>query len=328
MAEIVLGIGTSHSPMLNTNPEIWPEHVKRDVRNGALWAWDGKSHTYDEMVEMTDPSIANELTAEAWKAKHDANQHGIAELGRILTEVNPDVIVAGGDDQKELFHDDNMPTYLVYWGDTIWNKSRDFSDRTPPDIKLAAWGNHFDEPREFSAQSDLGLHIIETAMQNKFDVSHSRMMPNDQGEGHAFGFVRRRLLDGKQIPIVPIVQNTFYPPNQPLPSRCFEFGESIREAIESWDSNARVAVLASGGLSHFVVDENLDRGVIKALEDHDHEHLKTLNTDLLNAGNSEIRNWITVAGMVQDKSMKLVEYVPCYRSPASTGGGWAFAYWD
>ena len=46
MAEIVLGIGTSHSPMLNTNPEIWPEHVKRDVRNGALWAWDGKTHTY------------------------------------------------------------------------------------------------------------------------------------------------------------------------------------------------------------------------------------------------------------------------------------------
>jgi len=72
----------------------------------------------------------------------------------------------------------------------------------------------------------------------------------------------------------------------------------------------------------------LDRGVIKALQDKDYEHLKTLDTDLLNAGNSEIRNWITASAMLQDKDMKLVEYVPCYRSPASTGGGWAFAYWD
>ena len=327
MAEIVLGIGTSHSPMLNTTPEIWPEHAKRDERNAALWAWDGKSHTYDEMVEMTDSSIAQELTAEVWKAKHEANQRGIAKLGEILTEVNPDVIVAVGDDQKELFNDDNMPAMLVYWGETIWNKNRDH-DRMPSDIALAAWGNEFDEEREFPAQSDLGLHIIKTAVADQFDVAHSKVLPNGKGEGHAFGFVRRRLLDGKKIPIVPIVQNTFYPPNQPLPDRCFQFGESVRRAIDSWDSEAKVCVVASGGLSHFVVDENLDRGVIKAFQEKDHEHLRTLPTELLNAGNSEIRNWITASAMLQDKDMKLVDYVPCYRSLGSTGGGWAFAYWD
>ncbi len=327
MADIVLGIATSHSPMLNTNPEIWPQHVARDLKNGSLWAWDGKPHTYEEMVAMTDPKIEAELTADAWKTKHEANQRGIAELSRILAEVNPDVIVAVGDDQKELFHDDNMPGFLVYWGDTIWNKNKDHS-RMPPDIALAAWGNEFDEEREFPSQGDLGLHIIKTAVGDKFDVAHSKVLPNDKGEGHAFGFVRRRLLDGKPTPIVPIVQNTFYEPNQPLPERCFEFGASVRGAIDSWDSDLKVCVLASGGLSHFVVDENLDRGVIKALGEKDHEHLKTLPTELLNAGNSEIRNWITMSAMVQDKDMKLVEYVPCYRSPASTGGGWAFAYWD
>ena len=89
-----------------------------------------------------------------------------------------------------------------------------------------------------------------------------------------------------------------------------------------------MGVLATGGLSHFVIDENLDRGVIKALEEKDHEHLPTLPTELLNAGNSEIRNWITTAAMVQDKDMKLIDYVPCYRSEASTGCAMAFAYWD
>jgi len=327
MAEIVLGIGTSHSPMLNTTPEIWPEHVERDTRNAALWAWDGKSHTYDEMVEMTDSSIEKELTPEVWRERHEASQAAIKKLGEIIADVNPDVIVAVGDDQKELFHDDNMPAMLVYWGDTIWNRHKDTS-RTPPDIVKAAWGNGFDDEREFPAQSDLALHIIRTAVNDEFDIAHSKILPDGKGEGHAFGFVRRRILNGSKIPIVPIVQNTFYPPNQPLPNRCFNFGQSVRKAIDTWESDARVCVLASGGLSHFIVDENLDRGVLKALAEKDTEHLRTLPPELLNAGNSEIRNWITVAGMVQDKDMKLVDYVPCYRSRASTGCAMAFAYWD
>ena len=327
MAQIVLGIGTSHSPMLSTGAELWTEHAKRDLANTQLWAWDGKPHTYDEMVEMTDPSIEKELTMDVWRERHNATEAAIAKVGEIIADVNPDVIVAVGDDQHELFHEDNMPALLVYWGETVWNKPRD-RGRMPPSIAMAAWSNEFDEDREFPAQADLGLHIIKTAIGNEFDVAHSQALPNARGEGHAFGFVRRRLLNGSPIPMVPILQNTYYPPNQPLPNRCFNFGQTIREAIESWESDARVCVLASGGLTHFVVDENLDRAIIRAFEEKDAEYLRTIPPELLNSGNSEIRNWITVAGMLQDKDMKLVDYVPCYRSSASTGCAMAFAYWD
>ncbi len=68
--------------------------------------------------------------------------------------------------------------------------------------------------------------------------------------------------------------------------------------------------------------------MLKALQDKDAAHLTTLPVELLNSGTSEIRNWITVAAMVEDKDMTLVDYVPCYRSPASTGCAMAFAYWD
>ena len=57
---------------------------------------------------------------------------------------------------------------------------------------------------------------------------------------------------------MPIMVNTYYPPNQPTPKRCFDMGRAIRGAIESWPTKARVGILASGGLSHFVVDEELD----------------------------------------------------------------------
>ena len=325
MAEIVLGIGTSHSPMLNTTPEIWPQHAARDEQNKSLW-WNRKSHTYAELAETAGPTLKDALAAEVWQAKHEANQAAIAKLAEVLTEVNPDVIVAVGDDQQELFHEDNMPAMLVYWGETVWNRVHS-GEHMPPDVALGQWGNGFDDDREFPAQADLGLHIIQTALQEHFDVSHSRDWKR-HGEGHAFGFVHRRLLNGRPTPIVPIVLNTFYPPNQPLPVRCFNFGESVRRAIQSWDSDARVCVLASGGLSHFVVDEDLDRGVLAALEQRDHAHLKGLDPALLNAGNSEIRNWIAVSAMAQDLQFKLVGYTPCYRTLAGTGGGWAFGYWD
>ena len=328
MAKIVLGVGTSHSPMLSTPPEQWPEHVKRDLANTKLWAWDGKTHTYEEMVEMSPSSIAAELTMDVWREKDAANQAAIAKLGDVIADAAPDVLVIVGDDQHELIHDDNMPSLLVYWGEKLLNKPRDRT-RMPPSIALAAWGNEFDGEVELDGQASLGLHIIESVMAEEFDVAHSKELPDGRGEGHAFGFVHRRVLDGKRIPpTVPILQNTYYPPTQPLPKRCYAFGNALRRAIESWESDARVAVLASGGLSHFVIDEKLDRGVLKALQEKDADHLRTLPVELLNSGNSEIRNWITVAGMVEDKDMTLVDYVPCYRSPASTGCAMAFAYWE
>jgi 3-O-methylgallate 3,4-dioxygenase len=89
-----------------------------------------------------------------------------------------------------------------------------------------------------------------------------------------------------------------------------------------------VGVLASGGLSHFVVDEALDRRVLDLLAKKDVAGLTTLPVSQLEAGNSEIRNWIAAAGAVEHLEMKLVDYQPCYRSEAGTGIGTAFAVWQ
>jgi 3-O-methylgallate 3,4-dioxygenase len=48
----------------------------------------------------------------------------------------------------------------------------------------------------------------------------------------------------------------------------------------------------------------------------------------LNSGTSEIRNWIATAGAVEHLDMKLIDYVPCYRSPAGTGCAMGFAEWS
>ena len=76
-------------------------------------------------------------------------------------------------------------------------------------------------------------------------------------------------MNGTTIPTVPIMLNTYYPPNQPTPKRCYALGQALRQAIESWLSAKRVAVIASGGLSHFVIDEELDHQIITAMQNKD-----------------------------------------------------------
>jgi hypothetical protein len=89
-------------------------------------------------------------------------------------------------------------------------------------------------------------------------------------------------------------------------------------------------VVASGGLSHFVVDEELDRRFLTALVDDDAAHLRVLPADLLRSGTSEMRNWIVVGAAVAGSGLRarVLDYLPCYRSEAGTGCGMGFVAWQ
>jgi aromatic ring-opening dioxygenase catalytic subunit (LigB family) len=139
--------------------------------------------------------------------------------------------------------------------------------------------------------------------------------------------VHRRLLAAHVVPVVPVVVNTYYPPNQPRPARCYQLGRALRAAIESFPANQRIGILASGGLSHFTIDEDLDRLVLRACREGDQAALAALPVNKLNSGSSEIRNWIVVAGAAEALHTAWQEYEPLYRSPAGTGCGMAFACW-
>lgn len=89
-------------------------------------------------------------------------------------------------------------------------------------------------------------------------------------------------------------------------------------------------MVGSGGLSHFVIDEDLDRAFIKALIDKDREFMVSLEDDQLRSGTSELRNWVVVGGATADTPLtaQVVDYLPCYRSAAGTGCAMAFMAWQ
>jgi 3-O-methylgallate 3,4-dioxygenase len=132
------------------------------------------------------------------------------------------------------------------------------------------------------------------------------------------------------IPSVPIFINTFYPPNQPPASRCAALGSALRRGIESWPSDLRVAVLASGGLTHFVINEEVDRQILDAIRTGDLTEVKALGEPIYQSGTSEVKNWLPLMQAMSDIGFKpnVVDYIPCYRSPAGTGCSMGFAYWQ
>jgi OH-DDVA oxygenase/3-O-methylgallate 3,4-dioxygenase len=134
----------------------------------------------------------------------------------------------------------------------------------------------------------------------------------------------------KVVPNVPIYQNTFFPPNQPKASRSYRFGQIVKEAIDTWRSDMKVAVFASGGMSHFVIDEAFDRKFVDALQRKDKNYLTSIPLKDLQSGTSELKSWISLAGAMEniDTKMHEIDYVPCYRSPAGTGTANGFYWWE
>jgi hypothetical protein len=328
MAQIVLGVGTSHSPLLNSPAEDYPKHAEIDAKGRKLLDKNGRPCTYGDLLAQADPGIVGQINPDVLAQRAARCTTNIERIARRIGEAKLDALIVIGDDQQEQFFDDNMPAMLVYSGETIENNPLHMEEDAPEFWRRARSQYHEkDGARQYPVDSKLALHLVEALMDTGFDISHSRRLSKPHGEGHAFGFVHQRLMHDV-IPIVPVALNTYYPPNQPRPVRCYELGQSIRDAVERAAGDARIGILASGGLSHFTVDEELDRRILDACRNRDARSLSSVPVAKLNSGSSEIRNWITVAGACETLDTEWQEYIPCYRSAAGTGCGMGFAVWS
>jgi catalytic LigB subunit of aromatic ring-opening dioxygenase len=357
MAKIVLGIGTSHTPLLSLPPEMWPEYAKGDERNPELsFPPHGYVMSFPQAVETLKAEGASKYEGpEPFNDQSARFKTALDTLASTLQEAEPDVTVIISDDQDEWFYEHNMPRFAVYWGESAPLIPRSLVDGASDMAKRIAQG-YGDLPMDVPVASRFGRYLVEYLGDHDFDVAHlthvqqpyggrvARRYPtpdgelnsvretrqHEQGLPHGFAFIVKRLFNNQPRPIVPVFQNTCYPPNQPSARRSYQFGKAIGEAIKAWDGPERVAVIASGGLSHFVVDEELDRKLLTALEKKDASTLQALPKERLYSATSESLNWIAVAGAMEKEPLKfdLVDYVPVYRTPANTGGGWAFGRWQ
>jgi 3-O-methylgallate 3,4-dioxygenase len=306
MAHVVLGIGHSHTPQISVDPEEWPNLGKTD-----------------EVSPHIPANFEDQLQVDCFREKHSRVQAAVKQLGQKLRDANLDAIVIFGDDQHEQFTDANMPAVAIYHGDKVEIHPRQARPGANfPTLHLEPTST------EYPNASDLACHLIGELTEKEFEISRCSELREGRGIGHAFSFLYQRLWPECHVPIVPVMVNTYFPPNQPTPKRCHDLGSAIREALGSWSGAERVGVLASGGLSHIMIDEVLDQQALDALQNKDTDGLHALPRQQLKGGTSEILNWVALDGAVGELPMHLIEYIPGYRSRPSTGCAMAFAYWE
>lgn len=336
MAEIVLGLWSTHGPQLNTTPEEWMLRVPADKAR-SHW-FKGQPHPFDELVEMRrGENLAEKSSLESRRRNHAACQAAIAETARVWAEVDPDVCVIFGNDQRELMLPSLQPAFTVYYGDTFWNgpAPEERSAKLPPGIRESEWANRPEERTEYLGLPELAKLLLERGIDKGWDFTASNELPEHPpnhhhiGTPHAFAYMIRRVMQDKPPPILPIITNTFFPPNQPRPWRCFELGQLVHEVISEWDADVRVAIIGSGGMSHFVINEDFDHELIAAIQGRDAEFLKAVDPKLMKDGTSELLNWVSASGCLfnTDLSGELIDYVPCYRTEAGSGTAQGFLTW-
>src|SRR5918996_2108322 len=259
MAKIVLGIGTSHSPQLSVRASEWQLLREKDEHDPRL--------DYQGLLKRAKPNIEAELTAEKFRERDEACQKAIKTLGDVLRQAEVDVVIIFGDDQHEQFQDDNMPTFAIYHGKSLPVVTH--TGRNPAAWKTAEERGWAETAPEYEAGQELAEHLVRSLVTDEFDIARCNQLRKEIGVGHAFSFLYRRILPGGKLPMVPVMVNTCSPPNQPTPKRCYAFGRAVRKGIESWDADKRVAVMASGGLSHVVIDEEIDQMTMAGLRNKD-----------------------------------------------------------
>ena len=175
-------------------------------------------------------AIANNLQQDPyWKPFFD----GFPPIHDWLAKVKPDVAVVVYNDHGLNFFLDKMPTFAVGAAPEYNNADEGWGIPTLP---------------PYRGDQDLSWHMIESLVEDEFDITTCQEMLVD----HAFTLPLELLWPNqKQCPVrtVPVCQNTVQFP-LPTAARCFNFGRAIGKAIESWDSDARVVVIGTGGLSH------------------------------------------------------------------------------
>ena len=297
MAEIVGYLAMSHAPQLMLNPEQW------NLLNTREW---------DPLPVR--PELEKETLETKW-AKWKRCQEAIEKLRHKLDALSPDIVVVVGDDQHENILEDNTPPFTIFVGqEAEASVSLRYLNQAKSDNKT-----------RYGVEAALGAWVIDQLMESGFDPAYSRKTRYEGGLGHAFARPLKFLMPEPRYAILPIMVNTYYPP-APSPKRCVQFGRALASAIRGFSEKKRVVIAASGGLSHTKIDEELDRGLLEALQKNDTGYLERMPASELVGGTSEIRNWIVTASAA-DKAATIVEYTPLYRTNRGVGCAMGFAYW-
>ena len=160
---------------------------------------------------------------------------GIERLREGMEAAKPDCIVIAGSDHLCQFFMDNMPPFLVGKAERIVG---------PPDYEQKDWRL---APYDAPIEGTLARRILTQGYEYEVDFAYSDEFIVD----HAFTVPLNFMRPQADLPVVPIFLNFMAPPVPPA-RRYLKLGSIVRRIIEEWESDMRVAVIATGHMTNGV----------------------------------------------------------------------------
>ncbi len=164
-----------------------------------------------------------------WKNFFD----GYKPIHKWLENNQPDVVVVFYNDHGLDFFIDKKPTFAIGAAASYQNSDEGWGIKTIPEAK---------------GDEDMSWHICNELVDDEFDITICQELRVD----HGLTVPLQLMWPGNNyshLKVIPVAINCEQHP-MPSPKRCFDLGRSIGKAIESYDSDQKVLVLGTGGLSH------------------------------------------------------------------------------
>src|SRR5437763_4225218 len=111
MADIVLGVATSHGPQLSIPGDQWSALIEKDQKDRRM--------NYEALLGKAPAGIEKEITLDKMVSRYESCQRDLDTLSELILEAKPDVMVVLGDDQHEQFGDENMPIFALFNGEEM-----------------------------------------------------------------------------------------------------------------------------------------------------------------------------------------------------------------
>lgn len=226
-------------------------------------------------------------------------KRSFARVAERLQELEVDTIVTIGDDHYGMFPPSCIPQCFIAIGEV--------QGPIEPWLGLERMHIPNNEP--------LAMHILTEGLTDGIgwtfakwiDVDHSTILP------YAMCY--------RQVPgvrTIPIYLNDGVPPL--VPNRiAYRIGESIARAVETWSGSERIAIVGTGGCSHWVgspqmgrINEAFDRGLLAMVESGNVEEIIALGDAAVTAeagnGAMEFKNWLCAMGALRSERAHLIAY--------------------
>lgn len=265
----------------------------------------GISHTPSMGVEYDKARSSGGEVSNSWSTWFE----GTKLLRSALTDLAPDHLVVVYNDHLNYFDLQNLPMLAVGVGDQFGQADE-------------GWGRR--QISDLAGDVRWGAHVLEQLVEQDFDPMMCLALEVDHGIYSWFPYLFE---DPWPVKITPIALNMVCQP-LPRPSRLVRLGQALRTAIDSFPSEERVVVVATGGMSHQIsgsrfgiANEELDRTFLDLLPDHLEELATIPTSELMRVGGTEAAELILWYAMRSALSESAEVMCSLQTFPSITGCG-------